>query len=63
MIPTRYIIAIMNSIGLAIIYGFKSYLNIAIVAMVNGTAVAEMEKKPNVTPEVCIILDSFYIIF
>ncbi|OXU17964.1 hypothetical protein TSAR_015803 [Trichomalopsis sarcophagae] len=64
MIPMRYIIAIMNSIGLAIIYGFKSYLNIAIVAMVNGTAVAELEKqnttevKPQSAPDGPFVWDS-----
>ncbi|XP_076626823.1 major facilitator superfamily transporter 3 [Colletes latitarsis] len=37
--PTRYLMAIMGSIGLAIIYGFKVNVSVAIVAMVNHTAV------------------------
>ncbi|XP_058804926.1 sialin isoform X2 [Phymastichus coffea] len=40
MIPMRYLMSIMGSIGMAIIYGFKVNLSIAIVAMVNHTAVA-----------------------
>lgn len=39
MFPTRYLMAIMGSIGLAIIYGFKVNVSVAIVAMVNHTAV------------------------
>ncbi|XP_029040593.2 putative inorganic phosphate cotransporter [Osmia bicornis bicornis] len=37
--PIRYLMAIMGSIGLAIIYGFKVNVSVAIVAMVNHTAV------------------------
>ncbi|XP_076755249.1 major facilitator superfamily transporter 3 [Xylocopa sonorina] len=37
--PMRYVMAIMGSIGLAIIYGFKVNVSVAIVAMVNHTAV------------------------
>ncbi|XP_017764817.1 PREDICTED: putative inorganic phosphate cotransporter [Eufriesea mexicana] len=37
--PVRYLMAIMGSIGLAIIYGFKVNVSVAIVAMVNHTAV------------------------
>lgn len=37
--PIRYVMAIMGSIGLAIIYGFKVNVSVAIVAMVNHTAV------------------------
>ncbi|XP_076232798.1 major facilitator superfamily transporter 3 [Calliopsis andreniformis] len=39
MFPVRYLMAIMGSIGLAIIYGFKVNVSVAIVAMVNHTAV------------------------
>ena len=35
----RYVMAIMGSIGMAIIYGFKVNASVAIVAMVNHTAV------------------------
>ncbi|XP_014482860.1 PREDICTED: putative inorganic phosphate cotransporter [Dinoponera quadriceps] len=37
--PIRYLMAIMGSIGLAILYGFKVNVSVAIVAMVNHTAV------------------------
>ncbi|KZC12018.1 Putative inorganic phosphate cotransporter [Dufourea novaeangliae] len=39
MFPTRYLMALMGSVGLAIIYGFKVNVSVAIVAMVNHTAV------------------------
>lgn len=35
--PFRYLMAIMGSIGLAIIYGFKVNVSVAIVAMVDHT--------------------------
>ncbi|KAG7209306.1 hypothetical protein KM043_015417 [Ampulex compressa] len=38
LFPFRYFMAIMGSIGLAILYGFKVNLSVAIVAMVNHTA-------------------------
>lgn len=38
-LPIRYLMAIMGSIGLAILYGFKVNASVAIVAMVNHTAV------------------------
>ncbi|XP_023245429.1 sialin isoform X2 [Copidosoma floridanum] len=41
-LSARYYMAMMGSVGLAIIYGFKVNLSIAIVAMVNSTAVREM---------------------
>ncbi|XP_012287934.1 putative inorganic phosphate cotransporter [Orussus abietinus] len=37
--PIRYLMAILGSMGLAIIYGFKVNVSVAIVAMVNHTAV------------------------
>lgn len=39
LLPIRYVMAIMGSIGLAILYGFKVNVSVAIVAMVNHTAV------------------------
>ncbi|XP_012535774.1 putative inorganic phosphate cotransporter isoform X1 [Monomorium pharaonis] len=39
LFPFRYLMAIMGSIGLAILYGFKVNASVAIVAMVNHTAV------------------------
>ncbi|XP_012223900.1 putative inorganic phosphate cotransporter [Linepithema humile] len=39
LFPIRYLMAIMGSIGLAILYGFKVNTSVAIVAMVNHTAV------------------------
>lgn len=39
LLPIRYLMAIMGSIGLAILYGFKVNVSVAIVAMVNHTAV------------------------
>lgn len=39
LFPIRYLMAIMGSIGLAILYGFKVNASVAIVAMVNHTAV------------------------
>ncbi|XP_063972860.1 putative inorganic phosphate cotransporter [Diachasmimorpha longicaudata] len=38
LISTRYIMAMLGSIGLAIIYGFKVNVSIAIISMVNHTA-------------------------
>ena len=35
---TRYVFAVLSSIGMAIIYGLKVNLSVAIVAMVNTTA-------------------------
>lgn len=37
--PFRYLMAVMGSIGLAILYGFKVNASVAIVAMVNYTAI------------------------
>lgn len=41
--------AVLLSIGLAIIYGLKVNLSIAIVSMVNNTALEMMKVKTNVT--------------
>jgi len=40
LIPARYVFAILGCIGFGIIYGLKVNLSVAIVAMVNQTAVA-----------------------
>ncbi|XP_012266659.2 putative inorganic phosphate cotransporter isoform X2 [Athalia rosae] len=39
LLPARYLMAIMGSVGLAIVYGFKVNVSVAIVAMVNHTAI------------------------
>ncbi|XP_019762059.1 sialin isoform X2 [Dendroctonus ponderosae] len=39
-ISTRYVICVLGSIGLGIIYGLKTNFHVAIVSMVNHTAVA-----------------------
>lgn len=38
-IPARYVLAVLGSIAMAIIYGLKVNLSVAMVAMVNHTAV------------------------
>lgn len=38
-VPARYILAILGSIGMAIIYGLKVNLSVSMVAMLNHTAV------------------------
>lgn len=40
IIPSRYILSVLGSIAMAIIYGLKVNLSVAMVAMVNHTAVA-----------------------
>lgn len=40
----RYIVAILGSMGMAIIYGLKVNLSVAIVAMVNHTALEELNE-------------------
>ena len=48
---TRYVFAVLGSIGMAIIYGLKVNLSVAIVAMVNTTAQPHQEvgTKRNIT--------------
>ncbi|KAJ8943525.1 hypothetical protein NQ318_023035 [Aromia moschata] len=41
-ISTRYILAVLGSVGLGIVYGLKVNLHVAIVSMVNHTAVLAM---------------------
>lgn len=38
VVPARYILAILGSIGMAIVYGLKVNLSVAMVGMVNHTA-------------------------
>lgn len=40
MISTRYIVAILGSAGMGIVYGLKVNLHVAIVSMVNHSALA-----------------------
>lgn len=42
-LPMRYLMAIMGSIGMGIAYGFKANISVAVVAMVNHTALRSME--------------------
>lgn len=51
MIPMRYVMSILGCIGMAIIYGFKVNVSVAMVAMVNQTAVDLLasQPKPNIT--------------
>ncbi|XP_074027629.1 major Facilitator Superfamily Transporter 3 [Leptinotarsa decemlineata] len=42
-ISSRYILAVLGSVGLGIVYGLKVNLHVAIVSMVNHTAVAATE--------------------
>lgn len=39
LVPARYILAILGSIAMAIIYGLKVNLSVAMVAMLNHTAI------------------------
>lgn len=64
MFPIRYLMAIMGSIGLAILYGFKVNASVAIVAMVNHTAVklsashsSEADNTTMMNTEVCQLED------
>lgn len=40
LIPARYVLSVLGSIAMAIVYGLKVNLSVAMVAMVNHTAVA-----------------------
>ena len=56
LIPARYILSVLSSIGMAIIYGLKVNLSVAMVAMVNHTAlknsssIASVESTTLATP-------------
>ena len=49
--------AIMGSIGLAIIYGFKVNVSVAIVAMVNNTALGHKSENGTDASDVCGFTD------
>lgn len=38
LVPARYILAILGSVAMAIVYGLKVNLSVAMVAMLNHTA-------------------------
>lgn len=42
LVPARYILAVMGSIAMAIIYGLKVNLSVAMVAMLNHTAIGQL---------------------
>lgn len=48
--PARYVFAVLGSIGFAIIYGLKVNLSVAIVAMVNHTALAALPLQHSGAP-------------
>ncbi|XP_001961830.3 sialin [Drosophila ananassae] len=48
-VPSRYVLAIMGSIGMAIVYGLKVNLSVAMVAMVNHTAVHNLASNKTVS--------------
>lgn len=56
LLPARYVLAILGSIAMAIIYGLKVNLSVGIVAMINHTGVAEQfgSKMPADSSGVCI---------
>ncbi|EDW03320.1 sialin [Drosophila grimshawi] len=45
LVPARYVLAILGSIGMAIVYGLKVNLSVAMVAMVNHTAIHMHQEK------------------
>lgn len=59
LIPARYILSVLGSIAMAIIYGLKVNLSVALVAMVNHTAVGHAHEDSDlsdsdVNREVCL---------
>lgn len=40
LIPARYVLAVLGSFGMAIVYGLKVNLSVAMVSMLNHTALA-----------------------
>lgn len=63
LIPARYILSVLGSIAMAIIYGLKVNLSVAMVAMVNHTAVghghADSDSSDSDVPsEVCLAENS-----
>ena len=57
-ISIRYVMAIMGSIGMAILYGFKVNVSIAIVSMVNHTAVRLSNQKHLEAPKIVEVDES-----
>lgn len=49
LLPARYILAVLGCISMAIIYGLKVNLSVAMVAMLNHTALAH-ESGHGTTP-------------
>ncbi|KAF5291469.1 hypothetical protein FQR65_LT01781 [Abscondita terminalis] len=49
-ISTRYILAVLGSMAMAIVYGLKVNLSVAIVSMVNHTATVSAEEAHDVDP-------------
>ncbi|KAH8263506.1 hypothetical protein KR044_010007 [Drosophila immigrans] len=45
LVPARYVLAILGSIGMAIVYGLKVNLSVAMVAMVNHTAIHLIQEE------------------
>lgn len=41
LLPARYVLATLGSIAMAIIYGLKVNLSVALVAMLNHTAISQ----------------------
>ncbi|XP_067626279.1 sialin [Eurosta solidaginis] len=60
-LPARYILAVLGSIGMAIIYGLKVNLSVAMVAMLNHTAIGSnghgSSKSNESEVEVCMSPD------
>ncbi|KAM3965643.1 major facilitator superfamily transporter 3 [Aphomia sociella] len=44
-VPARYILAILGSIGMAIVYGLKVNLSVAMVGMLNNSAIKDIIEK------------------
>lgn len=50
MVPARYILAVLGSIAMAIVYGLKVNLSVAMVGMLNHTGIKAMgPDEDNVT--------------
>jgi MFS transporter, ACS family, solute carrier family 17 (sodium-dependent inorganic phosphate cotransporter), other len=56
IIPARYVLSVLGSIAMAIVYGLKVNLSVAMVAMVNHTAVKGL--NPHQTPESMLIISN-----
>ncbi|XP_076044239.1 sialin-like [Oratosquilla oratoria] len=58
MLPQRWIMSLLGSVGFMIIYGLRSNLSVAIIAMVNHTAVAELSYGDRETTQVVLNPDN-----